>query len=635
MRKIITVFLLLIYYIDGSAQTPSIATDNTDIRIFPSSNNQSEISISINKNDPSNILVGANTSPNAGLITLSSVKQGHYFTQNGGQTWSGADHMPNNQDGYSDPSTCFDVDGDAFISTLSHAPEQVLVQKSTNKGTTWGNSVTVSTTTQTKSDKEMIVAVDDNPNSPFVNHFYCVWNDVASHQLLLRKSTDKLATFLSPVVVSNNTCLGANVQIGPDGEVYVASVDHTLFPGSDGSIFFQYSSDGGQTFTEMPVTFQYSCLSNSIFPITEFGGIRMNHFPSLGVDKSCGEHRGRIYVAFMSGSYGDYSDINVMYSDNHGLSWSQSVNPISVQNGRFCFFPWIDVDVQTGLVTVIYYAMDNNDPQKLYETNTYVAYSTDGANSWQNIKVSDVPHNTSSILGTDAYCGDYIGISTFGGKAFAAWHDNRPINNTSNPGPWQVYISKIDFAGLSAQSSVSGNLIISNGTISGVKTFRAGNNLTTNNPNTTKIGTTADVAFLAGNSIILEPNFLTEPNSEFLAQIDNYSPCHVPGTPSFKKEEDVSEDEIYQENEDGTKLFAYPIPTDEYITIGLSSERELISGVLNIINNNGQVILSRSIKPFDKNSFREIINFSEFPSGIYQFTLFSESKNYSGKFIKL
>lgn len=83
-----------------AVQSPATLTpDATDIRIFPSSNPQSEVHASINKANPQIILFSSNT--NFGLSNNSI--QGWYMSTNGGQSWFGSDVLPNNGLGRGDP----------------------------------------------------------------------------------------------------------------------------------------------------------------------------------------------------------------------------------------------------------------------------------------------------------------------------------------------------------------------------------------------------------------------------------------------------------------------------------------------------------------------------------------------------
>ena len=66
-----------------------------------------------------------------------------------------------------------------------------------------------------------------------------------------------------------------------------------------------------------------------------------------------------------------------------------------------------------------------------------MAFSKDGGSTFSNQKVSDVSQITAPIPGFGmGYTGDYIGIAAHGGKAIAAWTDNRNGN-------WQIYTSEV------------------------------------------------------------------------------------------------------------------------------------------------------------------------------------------------
>lgn len=61
-----------------------------DIHVFPSSNYQSEESITINPVDLNNLLIGANVKVPGQPI----YKQGYYYTFDGGYNWDGDDFLP-------------------------------------------------------------------------------------------------------------------------------------------------------------------------------------------------------------------------------------------------------------------------------------------------------------------------------------------------------------------------------------------------------------------------------------------------------------------------------------------------------------------------------------------------------------
>lgn len=140
-------------------------TDGQDIRVFPSANVQAEVHISINKQNPNNLVASANT-------YLNTYNQGYYYTLDGGNTWNGADQLQNSPGLlYGDPSTAFSANGRAHITTMDPAGGY-LTQNSTNGGVNWTNLI--SGTNQAFFDKEM-VAADNLPTSPFANNVYWQW----------------------------------------------------------------------------------------------------------------------------------------------------------------------------------------------------------------------------------------------------------------------------------------------------------------------------------------------------------------------------------------------------------------------------------------------------------------------------
>jgi hypothetical protein len=81
--------------------------------------------------------------------------------------------------------------------------------------------------------------------------------------------------------------------------------------------------------------------------------------------------------------------------------------------------------------------LSRNDPQNQL-TETWVAQSVDGGESFTNFRVSDVAFTPYPIPQTAiGYMGDYIGIASKIGKAYATWMDNRT-------GRYQGYIDIID-----------------------------------------------------------------------------------------------------------------------------------------------------------------------------------------------
>jgi Secretion system C-terminal sorting domain len=419
-----------------------IPCDYADVRVFPSPNPQSEVHISINKTNPNVMLLSSNTFPNA----FSGV--GAWWTTNGGTTWTGNDHMPNNAQGRADPSTAFDATGNGYIAVLSSPggnpladPNGYAIQRTTNNGAIWQPQALG--VTNIDCDKEM-VAADDVPTSPFANNFYAAWTNfgISGGAIQINRSTNGGAAFSAPITLNNHWGQGANVQTGPNGEVYVCWADYTNGNLPEKGLGFTSSTNGGVTFATATIPFTYTGIRVGNFGNSNFGGTRVNSFPSMTVDKSTGIRRGRIYVVYAENINGT-SVIRLRFSDNQGVNWS-TANTISISNGRQSWFPWISCDANDGNIYVTYYSLDQPSG---FQTNTYVASSKDGGTTFVNQIVSDVNHITHAIPEfSGGYAGDYIGITAHGGNAYAAWMDNRT-------GQWQNYVSRTRVADIDLNGS--------------------------------------------------------------------------------------------------------------------------------------------------------------------------------------
>ncbi|MGH2642948.1 MAG: T9SS type A sorting domain-containing protein, partial [Chitinophagaceae bacterium] len=413
--------------------TGGSSSDGRDVRIYPSSNVQAEIHISVDETNPNNILASANT-------YTSTYQQGYYYSTDGGSTWSGSDQLANST-GFvnGDPSTAYDGSGNAYISTINAAGDSYLLQESENKGVTWGPLIQ-EVNDGHSFDKEMIAA-DNSPMSPYQNNVYSAWTDFTSHTVKFNQPGN------TPISLTTYFGQGANVQTGPNGEVYVCWAN--LSNGYPATLIgFAKSTNGGVSFTTS-TAFNYLGISQpntGYGPDPRFNNIGINDFPSMAVDKSQGPYRGRIYVVVPQESNGT-AIIQMRYSSDGGDIWSGPIT-INIPNATQCFFPWITVDDCTGAVYITYYAFDQPNS---FSTNTYVAFSEDGGNSFINQVVSDAPHITQPIndnVFRKGYEGDYIGICSYG-SPLAAWMDNRN-------GTWQVYVSPVTF---SDASYISGTYI--------------------------------------------------------------------------------------------------------------------------------------------------------------------------------
>lgn len=630
MKKIINIVACLCM-IENAGYTQPIATDNQDVHVFPSNVSQSEVHISINKTNPDNLLVSSNLTGQNATNT-----QGHYFSNDGGITWNGADNMPLGTPSAGDPVTSFDASGNGFLTGMipTGGIDGYFVQMTPDGGSTWGSSVRGSGPAG-GFDKEMAINVDDMQTSPFANFYFCAWTDFGSstRDVLTNRSTDFCQTFNTQHNLANFG-QGTNVQTGPNGEAYIAWTDYNgggsfTLPGKN--IGFAVSTNGGVSYASNTAAFAINGIRTSNTGQLNFNGTRVNDFPAMAVDKSCNQHRGRIYIAVAEFDFpgSTQSVIKVRHSDDDGNTWSPPVN-VNIPHGQQNWMPWVAVDDLTGLVNVVYYSMDNAGST---QRNTYVAYSTDGGNNWNNIRVSDVPHTPSHIdpgFTGDGYCGDYIGITSYGGKSYAAWYDNRN-------GTWQVYVSRVDYNISNTVSSPTNLAINSPSTITGNITYQACGDIKAADINSIDIASGSNVVFRSTKSITLHPGyFLTNNVKSFLAEIDpGIICCSTPGATARKGNNTPFERNygVYNDKFSEKDIYAYPIPTKEFLTVGCYNSTD--ADYITIVDVNGRILKKVKTNIFNGDQLRNTIDVSELAPGNYLFSIDFPDGIYTGKFIKL
>lgn len=157
---------------------------------------------------------------------------------------------------------------------------------------------------------------------------------------------------------------------------------------------------------------------------------RTNSFPSMACDISNGPHRGNLYVCWTNHGVpgqntGNDIDCYMIKSSDGGTTWSAPIriNQDPTGQGKTHYFPWVTCDQANGYVSVVFYDNRNVAPN---QAETFMAYSTDGCNTFTDMQVSDVSWTPSPIPNmATGYMGDYLGISAYDGRVYPTWTDNR------------------------------------------------------------------------------------------------------------------------------------------------------------------------------------------------------------------
>jgi len=401
---------------------PNGYDDGPDVRVYPSSNPQSENSIAISQFNSQHLFISTNM----------ALTQSWFFSTNGGANWFGSENNPINYPVYGDPVAIFDKAGNAYWVTLT-SPGGVGLTKTTNFGTNWGPLWYADPVSNTGDDKEHAMA---DLSGIYPDNIYLALSDFSVNGAPVRfmRSTNGGENWSSSIILQIGYARGqgVNIQTGPKGEVYVAWAH---YPGTarEYGIGFARSTDGGATFDTPVIAFPINGI-RVYSTNTEFGDTRVASFPSMAVDCSGGIRRGWIYIIYPDRSTGD-ADVYLNRSTDGGATWSPKirVNGEPVGNGKQQWMSSGAVDPTNGAICVSYYSMDTTG----LLTARYLATSLDGGTSWDRTKISDVRFTPSPIPGFGSgYMGDYYETAAYGGKVIPCWSDNRS-------GQWQAYVRTV------------------------------------------------------------------------------------------------------------------------------------------------------------------------------------------------
>jgi hypothetical protein len=428
---------------DTAPTSTASATVGGNVDVSNECGPQSETFITIDPNKPKVLAAGSNE--------IFRLPMRGYYSSNGGTSWGGVDlPLPpakgaNGIDFGSDPTLAFDTRGSVFYGYIvvffgngkGINGTEMAVARSTDGGKTYPNVTFFSFEGGENhfNDKPMITA-DTNAASVFRDNVYIAWDAASGGSIgggvRVATSADHGATFSTTRADDPSgpgRSIGASPAVGPNGELYVAWNDYRA-----NAIVFNSSFDGGRSWG-LPSTISRKTLPFDIaIPAESFRGALV--YPSLGVDRSNGPHRGRLYCSWMDLTPTNVTDIFISYSDNNGMTWSTPAHvPGQLPTAVDRFNHWMSIDPITGDVNVAFYDTRNDTSGSRYQTDYYLARSTNGGVSFtgSDIRVSTVSSNEHDCNGLFPCLGinygnqqgDYEGLVSFGGVSYPIWTDSR------------------------------------------------------------------------------------------------------------------------------------------------------------------------------------------------------------------
>lgn len=373
---------------------------------------------------------------------------------NGGAAWTDGGAVGSTA--FGDPSLVWRrADGNFYLATLKSGGA-LAVWVSTNDCQTFS----LLSTPSTGADDKEILAVDNNPSSPYYGTLYLVWTDfgVSGSPIRATRSTDGGATWWTPVTVSTGgTVQGAWLAVAPNGDVYVAWLRYTNFQNGPITVQVSRSTNGGASYTAVTsplvdaVSPRSATASSSCGRPALNGNIRYLASPQIAVDGSGVLHA--VY-SYDPDGYNTGDVVNVYYrrSADNGATWSTEVRLNDDATTRDQYFPTIQV---TGTTLMAGWYDRRLDANNLYQ-DYYKRISTDGGLTWApSLRVTDVssPIRLDPGLAT-CYHGDYDqSVITATNAEVAQWADDRNILSGHNdPDVWSdpatdVYRCVIDING--------------------------------------------------------------------------------------------------------------------------------------------------------------------------------------------
>lgn len=431
--------------------------DSPDVPVTTQTSTQSENSIFVHPQDAQKLLQSNNSTPRPANTVYGA---NAFLSTDAGTTWGGSVNGAGGGNS-GDPTTAISLSGRYYVNYI-HSSGGQGISYSTDQGQSWTPVLIAPSPGGWNSllDKNHMW-IDNSPTSPFEGNLYAAWTNFGGNndsEIEISYSTNEGLNWTSAVNISSAVNAGShnqgvNIQTGPNGEVYAIWAIYDAFPQDEKAIGMAKSLDGGVTW--QPAT----RIINNIRGIRSTGtgkNMRVNAFPTMAVDISNGPNRGAIYVTWPNigvpgTNTGNDMDVYMIKSTDQGATWSApiKVNESTPGDGKKHYFPWITCDPINGNLSVVYYD-DRNVGSNQCEI--YTSNSSDGGETWWDLKVSDVSFTPAPIAGlADSYFGDYLGNHARDGWVYPVWTDNRqgfamtyvsPFVTGPPPNqPWLVYDS--------------------------------------------------------------------------------------------------------------------------------------------------------------------------------------------------
>jgi hypothetical protein len=376
-------------------------------------------------NEPS-IAIDPNNSDQM-IVTTNGPVNHHYYSEDGGLTWTGAGDYSFDDGLWGDPCVIADTSGHfhffhlerLYVGGQLQMPDRIFCRTIAcdQMASGWSRVSYTGLNPPKMQDKEWGVYC------PASDNLYVVWSEFDVYgspdpahftNVLFSRSLNGGVTWSEPKRINevsgdcldeSDSVMGAMPAVGPNGEIYVS------WPGPEG-ITIDISTDGGTTWLAEDIQVADNPAGDHYYvPGVSRGG----SCPVVACDLSEGPHRGTVYVNWTDWSNGaDDTDVWLSRSTDGGYNWSDPLRVNDDPPGKHQFFHWLAVDPTNGYLYIVFYDRRNYDDN---QTDVYLAVSRDGGETFTNHLICESPFTPHPLV----FMGDYSNIAALGDVIRPVW----------------------------------------------------------------------------------------------------------------------------------------------------------------------------------------------------------------------